>query len=131
MKNQHGEEPWWRNDPWLGRHLFMENRNKNCTCCWIYQNMHVAWFPDGSGIRDADADGFRTPQADRSLRGRSVLVRLRVRRNGNPRDLSQSVHERTDYDCLQHPGGGTTSCAEADQSVHRELHPRFVLHPTL
>jgi hypothetical protein len=21
-----------------------------------YNNMHVAWFPDGSGIRDADAD---------------------------------------------------------------------------
>jgi hypothetical protein len=50
--------PWWRNDPWLGGHLFLENRNKNCALLLQYDGMHLAWFPDGSGIRDADADGF-------------------------------------------------------------------------
>lgn len=48
--------PWWRNHPWLGRHLFHENRTKNLHLLDPYNNMHVAWFPDGSGIRDADAD---------------------------------------------------------------------------
>jgi hypothetical protein len=50
--------PWWRNDPWLGRHLFVENRNKNVNLLAPYNQMHVAWFPDGSGIRDADLDLF-------------------------------------------------------------------------
>jgi hypothetical protein len=50
------EVPWWRNHPWLGGHLFLENRNKNCHLLLQYQDMYVAWFPDGSGIRDADAD---------------------------------------------------------------------------
>jgi hypothetical protein len=50
--------PWWRNGPWLGRHLFAENRNKNAHLLQAYNNMHVAWYPDGSGIRDADADMF-------------------------------------------------------------------------
>ena len=48
--------PWWRNHPWLGRHLFEENRRKNLHLLDAYHNMHVAWFPDGSGIRDADPD---------------------------------------------------------------------------
>jgi hypothetical protein len=52
------EVPWWRNHPWLGRHLFMENRNKNCELLLKYDGMHVAWFPDGSGIRDADVNGI-------------------------------------------------------------------------
>jgi hypothetical protein len=50
--------PWWRNDPWHGGHLFLENRNKNCALLLQYDGMHVAWFPDGSGIRDADVDGY-------------------------------------------------------------------------
>jgi hypothetical protein len=48
--------PWWRNDPWLGRHLFQKNREKNLHLLDGYREMHVAWFPDGSGIRDADPD---------------------------------------------------------------------------
>jgi hypothetical protein len=52
------ELPWWRTHPWQGRHLFWENRNKvPLEVLEKYNNMHVAWFPDGSGIRDADADG--------------------------------------------------------------------------
>ena len=50
------EVPWWRNHPWLGRHLFMENRNKNCDLLLQYEDRYVAWFPDGSGIRDADTN---------------------------------------------------------------------------
>jgi hypothetical protein len=52
------EVPWWRNHPWLGGHLFLENRARNCHLLQQYDNMVVAWFPDGSGIRDADADGI-------------------------------------------------------------------------
>lgn len=49
--------PWWRNDPWLGRHLWNENVAKfPPEELAKYNNMHVAWFPDGSGVRDADAD---------------------------------------------------------------------------
>jgi hypothetical protein len=48
--------PWWRNHPWLGRHLFAENRAKNLHLLSGYNRMEVAWFPDGSGIRDADPD---------------------------------------------------------------------------
>jgi len=48
--------PWWRNDPWMGRHLFAENREKNRHMLENYREMHVAWYPDGSGIRDADSD---------------------------------------------------------------------------
>lgn len=56
MSEQQGELPWWRNDPWLGAHLFAENRNKfPAEQLEKYNQKHVAWFPDGSGIRDADA----------------------------------------------------------------------------
>jgi hypothetical protein len=49
--------PWWRNDPWHGRHLFAENRAKfPAEEVWKYNGQFVAWFPDGSGIRDADPD---------------------------------------------------------------------------
>jgi hypothetical protein len=48
--------PWWRHHPWLGGHLFAENRSKNAHLLLPYNNQHVAWFPDGSGIRDADPD---------------------------------------------------------------------------
>jgi len=48
--------PWWRNHPWLGRHLFAENREKNRHLLDKYREMYVAWYPDGSGIRDADPD---------------------------------------------------------------------------
>src|SRR5262245_58307071 len=51
------ELPWWRNDPWLVHHLFRENHDKNQHLLLPYDNMFVAWFPDGSGIRDADKDG--------------------------------------------------------------------------
>jgi hypothetical protein len=51
------EVPWWRNDPWMGRHLAAENRNKfPLEELARYHNQVVAWFPDGSGIRDADED---------------------------------------------------------------------------
>ena len=36
--------------------MFLENRNKNAELLLQYNGMHVAWFPDGSGIRDADPD---------------------------------------------------------------------------
>jgi hypothetical protein len=50
--------PWWRNDPWLGRHLWNENVAKfPREELAKYNNVHVAWYPDGSGIRDADPDG--------------------------------------------------------------------------
>src|SRR5262245_30878234 len=55
-ETKQGNVPWWRNHPWLGRHLFAENRNKNCHLLLPYDNMTVAWFPDGSGIRDVDID---------------------------------------------------------------------------
>jgi hypothetical protein len=48
--------PWWRNHPWLGGHLWAENRNKNSHLLLQHDGKIVAWFPDGSGIRDADAD---------------------------------------------------------------------------
>jgi hypothetical protein len=48
----------------LGGHLFLENRNKNCHLLLQYEDMVVAWFPDGSGIRDADND--------------EILMRLRM-----------------------------------------------------
>lgn len=51
---QPGEVPWWQNDPWYGGHLYAENRNKNCELLLQYVGKYVAWFPDGSGIRDAD-----------------------------------------------------------------------------
>jgi hypothetical protein len=58
MSEQPKEVPWWRNHPWMGRHLAAENRNKfPLEELAKYNNMHVAWFPDGSGIRDADEDG--------------------------------------------------------------------------
>jgi hypothetical protein len=49
--------PWWRNDPWNGRHLFWENRGKfPAEELRKYNGLHVAWFPDGSGIYDSDPD---------------------------------------------------------------------------
>jgi hypothetical protein len=51
--------PWWRNDPWMGGHLFAENRRKfPPEELRKYNGQFVAWFPDGSGIRDADPDQF-------------------------------------------------------------------------
>jgi hypothetical protein len=58
MNQQQQEVPWWRNHPWMGRHLFTENRSKvPYEELAKYFNKHVAWFPDGSGVRDADEDG--------------------------------------------------------------------------
>jgi hypothetical protein len=49
--------PWWRNDPWNGRHLFWENRGKfPSEELAKYNRRYVAWFPDGSGIYDSDTD---------------------------------------------------------------------------
>jgi hypothetical protein len=49
--------PWWRTDPWNGRHLFYENRNKfPLEELMKYKGQYVAWFPDGSGIFAADPD---------------------------------------------------------------------------
>jgi hypothetical protein len=57
-EQKNGELPWWRTHPWLGAHLFAENRNKvPLEVLQPYNHMRVAWFPDGSGIRDADVDG--------------------------------------------------------------------------
>jgi hypothetical protein len=48
---------WWRHHPWQGRHLFRENRNKfPAEELLKYNRMYVAWYPDGSGILDADPD---------------------------------------------------------------------------
>jgi hypothetical protein len=58
MSAQQQEVPWWRNHPWLGAHRFHENRNRvPPEELRKYNDMHVAWFPDGSGVRDADPDG--------------------------------------------------------------------------
>lgn len=58
MNPQPQDLPWWRKHPWLGRHLFRDNRDKfPQEELAKYNNKHVAWFPDGSGIRDADEDG--------------------------------------------------------------------------
>lgn len=57
-EQKNGELPWWRMHPWLGAHLFTENRNKvPLEVLLPYNHMRVAWYPDGSGIRDADVDG--------------------------------------------------------------------------
>lgn len=59
MSSQSESVPWWRNHPWMGRHLAAENRSKfPLDELYKYNNMHVAWYPDGSGIRDADRDGM-------------------------------------------------------------------------
>jgi hypothetical protein len=59
MSTQPAENvPWWRNDPWLGAHLFAENRNKHLSELSKYAGQTVAWFPDGSGIRDAGEDMY-------------------------------------------------------------------------
>src|SRR3954468_23428470 len=50
------EVPWWRNHPWMGHHVFVENSNKNCEMLLQYEGKWVAWLPDGSGIFDADVD---------------------------------------------------------------------------
>ena len=63
--------PWWRNHPWMGRHLYWENRNKfPLEELLKYNNKHVAWFPDGSGVvfmsegRDGNWDLYRANVAD-------------------------------------------------------------------
>jgi hypothetical protein len=49
--------PWWRTDPWNGRHMFYENRAKFPVEELLkYNGKYVAWFPDGSGILDSDID---------------------------------------------------------------------------
>lgn len=48
--------PWWSSDPWLCMHQWMANRNHNCEMLLGYEGKLVAWYPDGSGIRDADED---------------------------------------------------------------------------
>lgn len=49
--------PWWRNDPWLGADKWNDNVAKfPPEELAKYNHMHVAWFPDGSGIRDGDPD---------------------------------------------------------------------------
>jgi hypothetical protein len=51
------EEQWWRSHPWQGRHLFAENRRKFPGEELLkYNRQYVAWYPDGSGIFDSDAD---------------------------------------------------------------------------
>jgi hypothetical protein len=51
------EIPWWRNHPWLGRHLFRERRDR-----YTYDELApyigqvIAWYPDGSGIADVAPD---------------------------------------------------------------------------
>jgi hypothetical protein len=57
-KSQDGV-PWWRNDPWNGRHMFYENRCKfPAEELLKYNGKYVAWFPDGSGILDSDVDSM-------------------------------------------------------------------------
>jgi hypothetical protein len=59
MNSQNRGVHWWRNHPWLGRHLAAENRSKfPLEELARYNNKHVAWLPDGSGIRDADEDAL-------------------------------------------------------------------------
>jgi hypothetical protein len=49
--------PGWRNHPWLGGHLFPENRNKFPVEELLkYNRQYVAWLPDGSGIRASGPD---------------------------------------------------------------------------
>ena len=51
------EVPWWRNHPWMGHHVFAENRNKFPAKELLkYNRQYVAWLPDGSGIHDSDPD---------------------------------------------------------------------------
>lgn len=58
MNPQPQDIPWWHHHPWMGRHLFRERRNNFPREELLkYNHKHVAWFPDGSGIRDADEDG--------------------------------------------------------------------------
>lgn len=57
MSEQQDGVPWWRNDPWNGRQMFRENRNKFPVEELLkYNRQYVAWFPDGSGIYDSDTD---------------------------------------------------------------------------
>jgi len=55
-ESQPASPPWWRSDPWLCAHQWMANRNHNCDLLLGYEGKLVAWYPDGSGIRDADED---------------------------------------------------------------------------
>ena len=46
--------PWWRNDPCQGRYLWQERRSRfPVEQLAPYSGRTVAWYPDGSGIRDA------------------------------------------------------------------------------
>lgn len=58
LAEQSDEVPWWRNHPWLGGHLFHENRNKNLELLEQFEKKWVAWYPDGSGIRGAAQDVY-------------------------------------------------------------------------
>ena len=51
-----GERPWWMDDPWLGHHLYWQNRERNLHLLPQYEGLCVAWMPDGSGIRGAHED---------------------------------------------------------------------------
>jgi hypothetical protein len=56
-EQQTNDVPWWRNDPWLGRHLWRERRLRfPLDELAKYSGLTVAWYPDGSGIRDAAED---------------------------------------------------------------------------
>jgi hypothetical protein len=51
--------PWWRNDPWMGRQFYHENRRKYPAEELLkYLGKYVAWYPDGSGIHDSDPDSI-------------------------------------------------------------------------
>jgi hypothetical protein len=57
MSNQQDSVPWWRNDPWLGRQLWHDRRARFPVEQLVpYAGQTIAWFPDGSGIRDAGPD---------------------------------------------------------------------------
>ena len=52
-----GQLPWWRNDPWLGRHLFWANHDKNLHLLEPYDT--CSW----RGTPTAAASTTRTPTA--------------------------------------------------------------------
>jgi hypothetical protein len=62
------EIPWWRNHPWLGRHLFRERRDRyTYDDLAQYAGQTVAWFPDGSGVRDVGPDTYTLWQRFQAL----------------------------------------------------------------
>ena len=49
--------PWWRTAPNLGRHLWRERRNRfPLDQLARYVSQTIAWYPDGSVIRDTGED---------------------------------------------------------------------------